>query len=249
MTKLQWLGVGSGLNLSLTNTSFFLRSSGPRLLLIDCGFTVPAALHEAGVLPQVTDVLITHLHADHIGGLETFAFYHYHVFGHRGAKRPVLHMPSGAMAHEMWEHSLRAGMQHCGNEQNPSFIATLDEYFDVRTGRRVSVEGLPAVEMLPTRHVPKMENYCLRFDNGVYYSGDSSDLPPPDAKLIFQDVHFNRSFPDEVHTAYETLREKLAPEVRAKTWLVHLGNGYEKIAAERDGFAGFVKTGQVFEVQ
>lgn len=248
MAKLQWLGVGSGLNLSLRNTSFFLRSDGPRVLLIDCGFTVPAALHEAGVLPHITDVLITHLHADHIGGLETFAFEQYHVNQRRGDKRPVLHMPSDQMAQDLWEHSLRAGMEHCGNPTNPSFAAELDEYFDVRTGLTVNVDGLPGITMSPTKHIPKMENYCLHFDNGVYYSGDSSDLPPQNAQLIFQDVHFGHAFPDEVHTAYETLRDKLPDEVRSRTWLVHLGNGYDKVDAQKDGFAGLVKRGQVFEV-
>jgi len=248
MTNLQWLGVGSGLNLSLGNTSFFLRSDGPRVLLIDCGFTVPAAVQAAGVLPLVTDVIITHLHADHIGGLETFAFAHYHLHGHRGAKRPVLHVPSDDMAHDLWEHSLSAGMRYGGNDDNPSFLATLDEYFDVRTGVNVAVHGLPAATLRPTKHVPEMENYCVQFDNGVYYSGDSSDLPPVDAKLIFQDVHFNHAFPDEVHAAYETLRDKLPADARARTWLVHLGNGWDRVAAKEDGFAGLVQTGQVFEV-
>jgi ribonuclease BN (tRNA processing enzyme) len=247
-TTLHWLGVGSGLNLSLTNPSFFVTSGGPRVLLVDCGFTVPAALHEAGMLGRVTDVLLTHLHSDHIGGLETFGFERYHVFRHRGANRPTLHVPTESMAHDLWEHSLRAGMEHCGNETNPSFIAGIDEYFQVRTGLRVAADGLPAATFVPTNHIPNMANYAVRFDNGVYYSGDSNDLPPPDAKLIFQDVHFSHSFPDEVHTAYETLRDDLPPDVRARTWLVHLGRGYENVSSEKDGFAGTVKMGQVFTI-
>jgi ribonuclease BN (tRNA processing enzyme) len=248
MAKLHWLGVGSGLNLSLSNTSFYVTAGSDRLLLVDCGFTVPAALHAAGILRQVTDVLITHLHSDHIGGLETFGFEHYHVYKHRGDKRPTLHIPTADMAHELWENSLRAGMQHCGNERDPSFVADLEEYFKVETGLRVPLDGLPAATFAPTTHIPNMANFCIRFDNGIYYSGDSSDLPPHDAKLIFQDVHFNHSFPDEVHTAYETLRDELPDNVRAKTWLVHLGNGYDKVSPGKDGFAGLVKQGQVFEI-
>jgi hypothetical protein len=167
---------------------------------------------------------------------------------HRGDLRPVLHVPTDELAHELWEHSLRAGMQHCGNETDPSFLAGIDEYFKVVTGLHVPLDGLPAVQFVPTTHIPNMPNYAVRFNNGVYYSGDSSDLPPLDAKLIFQDVHFSHRFPDEVHTAYETLRDELPDDVRARTWLVHLGNGYEKFTPRQDGFAGTVRQGQVFEV-
>jgi len=37
-------------------------------------------------------------------------------------------------------------------------------------------------------------------------------------------------------------------DVRKRTWLVHLGNGYEKFNPEKDGFAGFVQQDQEFQV-
>ena len=71
-TTLHWLGTGGGLNVALGNTSFTLRANSARTLLVDCGFTVPGRLMELNEIESVTDVLITHLHADHIGGLEHF---------------------------------------------------------------------------------------------------------------------------------------------------------------------------------
>lgn len=247
-TTFHWLGNGSGLNLVLNNTSFYMRGAGPRLALVDCGHTVPARLGALGLIDNVTDIIITHLHADHAGGLETLGSLLYYGRRKRGLQLPLLHLPSDAIAHELWEHSLRAGMFYGSDDNDEPMDASLTTYFRVSTGPTATIEGLPRATFVPARHVPRMPNYSLRFDNGVFYSADSRDLPPLDAKLIFQDVHFAPAFPTEVHASYHTLREKLPPDVRKKTWLVHLGNGYEKFDPEKDGFAGFVQQDQEFEV-
>jgi ribonuclease BN (tRNA processing enzyme) len=247
-TTFHWLGNGSGLNLALNNTSFFMRGAGPRLALVDCGHTVPARLGALGLIDKVTDIILTHLHADHAGGLETLGSLLYFGLRRRELQLPVLHLPTDAMAHELWEHSLRAGMSYGSDDNNQPINATLTTYFRVSTGLTAHFEGLPTATFLPARHVPRMPNYSLRFDNGVFYSADSRDLPPFDAKLIFQDVHFAPAFPAEVHASYHTLREKMPADVRKRTWLVHLGNGYEKFNPAKDGFAGFVQQDQEFQV-
>lgn len=247
-TTFHWLGNGSGLNLTLNNTSFYMSGNGPRLALVDCGHTVPARLHALGLVDRVTDIIITHLHADHAGGLESLGSLLYYGHRRRGLQLPLLHLPTNAMAHELWEHSLRAGMIYGSDDHDEPMDASLTTYFRVSTGLNVSIEGLPAATFVPSRHVPRMPNYSLRFDNGVFYSADSRDLPPLDAKLIFQDVHFAPAFPAEVHVSYHTMRDTLPADVRKRTWLVHLGNGYEKFDPEKDGFAGFVQQDQEFQV-
>ncbi len=247
-TTIHWLGNGSGLNLALNNASFYMKGAGPRLALIDCGFTVPARLHALGLLDKVTDILVTHLHADHVGGLETLGSLLYFALRRRGEDLPMLHLATDELAHELWERSLRAGMGFGSDDANMPIDATLTTYFRVSTGSLAHIEGLPTATFLPTGHIPRMPNYSLRFDNGVYYSADCRDMPPFDASLIFQDVHFQPPFDDEVHASYLRLRDEMPPAVRKKTWLVHLGNGYEKFSPEKDGFAGFVKQDQEFRV-
>lgn len=51
-----------------------------RLLLIDCGYTVMTQLQESNLLSGISgiDVIITHMHADHVGSLSQLALYSYY---------------------------------------------------------------------------------------------------------------------------------------------------------------------------
>ncbi|VVB79393.1 Ribonuclease BN [uncultured archaeon] len=243
---IEWIGTGAGLNPVLGNTSFLV-SNGERNLLVDCGFTVTLELIKKGKLKDITDVLITHQHADHIGGLEGLAFMDFFAYKKRGEARPNMYLGSEQFADDLWNNSLRGGLEKIQTDENEPVNAILETYFKVHTGKTVSVDGLPEVQMFSAPHVVGMENYGLRIGKDVYYSGDSLNLPPADAKLIFQDCQFYESKSD-VHVSYAKLKRELPAEVRAKTYLVHLGGGWDKIDPKADGFAGFVKPGDKFEI-
>ena len=241
---IEWVGTGSGLNPALGNTSFIVRAEGNRALLVDCGATVPLALMKEKRLAEITDVLITHAHADHIGGLEGFGFMHYFALKRRGETRPNLHVANDGFARDLWEGSLKGGMTKALNDDNEPFDATLDTYFNVHTSEKITIPGLPTIEFFPTLHVMGLENYGVQFADGVFYSGDTVQPPKHDAKVIFQDCQFYKTKSD-VHIPYEDLKA-LPTSVKAKTHLVHLGGGYDKIDCKADGFAGFVMPGDIF---
>jgi phosphoribosyl 1,2-cyclic phosphodiesterase len=245
-TYIEWIGTGSGLNPALGNTSFIVKG-GNRTLLVDCGFTVPLELIKLGQLKDITDVLVTHTHADHIGGLEGLGFMNHFAYKNRGDSRPNLYVGSNEFAQKLWEESLKGGMKCNQDDENVPFEANLETYFRIRVGREIQIQGLPNISMFPTLHVQGMENYGLSFDNGVWYSGDSVELPSREAKLIFQDCQFYET-PSDVHISYDKLKRELPLEVRTKINLVHLGGGWDKKDAKTDGFAGFVKPRDRFEL-
>ena len=245
VAQMRWLGTGSAFNYALGNNSFYVERPSGKLTLVDCGPTTSGNLLQSGRIGDVTDIAITHLHADHVGGLEALGFFHYFVLKHRGDARPKLRMPSDTLAHDLWEFTLRGGMANILDEHGAPKIATLETFFRVETGLQVAVDGMPAFAYQPTLHVEGLESYALRLENGVYFSSDTVEPPPHDPKLIFQDCEFSTA-EGGIHITYGELLRALPREVRAKTWLVHLTQNHQAMYDPADGFAGLVMPGDTF---
>jgi hydroxyacylglutathione hydrolase len=247
MTHVEWIGTGAGFNPELGNTSFLIRDSMKHLgnsILVDCGHTVTSALKMKGYLPKVTDIIITHLHDDHVGGLGLLGQINCFAYENHG-NRPRLYLASDEMAHELWESCLKAGMQYGGSNVTKKF--NIDDYFDVRVGEyiRFHHRPLPDVQFRFTPHVPGMENYGLMIGGNVYYSGDTTVMPPFDAKLIFQDCQFWRG---GVHISLEELAA-MPDYVKANTNLEHLGETFKDINPVELGFPKFVMPGDIFDLK
>ncbi|MCK5342416.1 MAG: MBL fold metallo-hydrolase [Candidatus Heimdallarchaeota archaeon] len=242
---LEWIGTGSGLNPTLGNTSFMVTGNSNKGLLVDCGSTVPLELIKSGKIGDITDIIITHLHADHIGGLEGFGFMNYFALNRRGNDRPNLYVATETFAHELWENALKAGMQHSVEGNGKYVMASLDTYFNVHVGKNINVRDITSAKLFETPHVQNLENYGVEIGDDVFYSGDTIRLPETNARLIFQDCQF---FEGGVHVSYDKLNNNLSPDIKKKMYLVHLGGGHDKKNPIADGFAGFVKPGEIFEI-
>lgn len=157
---IQMLGTGSAFAKHYYNNNALL-DSGEGKLLIDCGTTASLALHQMGVpLPDIGAILITHIHADHVGGLEEFGF-QMNIL-HR--RKPLLYIAE-PLIHPLWEHTLKGGMSQQG------MIDKLEDVFEVN----VITPGVPTtlvsgiqVELIPTRHIPGKNSYSIFINDHLF---------------------------------------------------------------------------------
>ena len=77
-TSLKFIGTGSCFNTKMGNTSaYYYNETTKHLVLIDCGETVFSDLRYSKILNEAKtiDILITHLHSDHAGSLESLIYF------------------------------------------------------------------------------------------------------------------------------------------------------------------------------
>lgn len=231
----------------------FLISDRGQKLLIDCGSDIRFSLHELGFSHgDVTDIYISHLHADHVGGLEYVGLSR--KFDPQ-CDRPKLYL-SKDVATEIWEASLAGGMRSLQQD-----LASLDSYFQVQPIAKDGYFHWENIKLRPIAVVHVDNGYFLMPSYGLVFMvdgrkvcittdtqlfGDRLRHIYEQADVIFHDCEIS-SHPTGVHAHYQELAALPAPW-KAKMWLYGFQPG-PLPPAEADGFLGFVQKGQLFDFQ
>lgn len=268
--KIKFLGVGSAFTTpEYYQSNMLITARSGRQLLLDCGSDIRFSLREAetsdadGVTDislqeaapgeEIDAIYISHLHADHIGGMEWMAFKTYFSLN---PKKPKLFMEKTLM-HRMWDHSLRGGLGYIEGK-----LMHLTDYFDCRPiadGGSFQWEDIRFVMVKMPHVVTGYENhhsYGLLMEDSAYpgykvflttdtqFSSGIIGKIGEKAATIFHDCETN-SLKTVVHAHYDDLRT-LPAALRQKMWLYHY-QPHPTRQPEADGFRGFVRKGQEFE--
>jgi glyoxylase-like metal-dependent hydrolase (beta-lactamase superfamily II) len=189
-------------------------------VLIDCPHPVRKMLREAEGNLDISDVhsvLLTHLHADHSSGIETFGYFC--RFALQRKARIACHPTVSA---RLWDGHLAAGMEQLLHHDGEHRKHTFDDYFELTalTDDNATQIGPFQVECRRTRH--HIATTALRISAGGAMFGVSADTtfdPALIAWLAECDV-FSHEVGYGVHTPLSDLQGLPRP-VRQKMRLIH----------------------------
>lgn len=258
-----FLGVGSAFTKRHYQTNLLI-VKGDEHLLVDCGTKCTQAFYELGMpVTGIRNFLITHSHADHIGGLEEVA-----LMGKYVTKKKPNMIISETYQHILWDMSLRGGCAY--NEEEAGDILTFGDFWNVlrpqwienfpRETYRISLGPIDIVTMR-TKHIPDTSSdwqssfwSCgMVVDGRVLFTSDTRYDPELviqydqkfNLEAVFHDCQF---YNGGVHASLSELKQ-LPESIRKKTWLTHYGDNWEQFEEEirAAGFAGLARQHMWYE--
>ncbi len=219
------LGVGDAFTARYHSTCAAIHAEGVNLL-IDCPHPIRRVLADADAGLDVGDlsgVVITHPHADHVSGLEGLLFFAHFVLGRR---MPVIAHPEVLQA--LWSGHLPAGMhQLLGADGTVRALCFEDVAEPIALSEHAPlVHGPFQIEARRTiHHIP---TFALRIAAGGRTLGWSADTSF-DETLIGWLAHADRFVHETnlgVHTPYERLAALPEP-LRRRMWLNHYTDDFD----------------------
>ena len=236
--SLFFIGVGAAFAKTL-NQNNILIIKGEDHLLVDCGSRCSQALFAKGLqISSIQNFVITHSHADHIGGLEEAG-----LLG-----RYVTHQKPNMVINDeyqkiLWERSLRGGSEM--SEEVPLTFENLWQPLRPKLMPRSPREtweidvGSINIKLPRTKHFPDTaptwkESFWsvgVIIDNRILYTSDTRfdrDLLESFDDIYNFDIiyHDTQMFTGGVHASLDELKE-LPDRLRAKIILMHYGDNWK----------------------
>ena len=224
------LGVGDAFSERWYSSALALEHEG-RILLVDCPHPMRKMLRDASIgtglqltSDRIEAVFVTHLHADHASGLESFAYAMHFGLGQR-----LTLACHPEVARRLWDGHLAAGMEQILPAVGAPFeTRKLEDWFDV-----VSVEETRPVRLGPftvrcrrtIHHIPTAAVRVQAGGRELGYSADTAFDPSliewlAEADLVVHETNHG------VHTPYASLAA-LPANLRSRMRLIHYPDDFD----------------------
>lgn len=259
--EIVFIGTGSAFSQLLGNNNIII-IKGDTHVVIDFGLTAPFRFKSVtGLdLTEIENILITHSHSDHIGGVEYLTLQNKYIGQSQGKPKLKL-LTTKEYKNILWKKSLSGGLQFNEVSGEEKRKLKLSDYFDfvfakkiggsTRKKYAINFNGIK-LELFHTNHIPDSAinaeeafiTYGLYIDDKVLFSGDTKfDLDlindyKDRSEYIFHDCSF---FPNPVHADFDSL-SSLPADVKKKMFLMHYSDN--DINKDVPAFAGLAKYGQ-----
>lgn len=225
MLSVRVVGVGDAFTARYHNACVLIETAETRLL-VDAPPGLARALRDLSLasgdtpaigLDHIDHVLITHLHGDHVGGLEQLLFFRRFVTGRKVRLHAIPEVLAG-----LWDTRLSGGMDTLLDPNGgPPRRLSLDDYAIVEPlGPGATHIGDLALEWRPTiHHIPTSALRIQAGSSSFGYSADTSFDPELVDWLSRADLFFHETNLG-VHTPLSSL-VALPAEIRARMRLIH----------------------------
>lgn len=260
--EIYFIGTGSAFAKTLNQNNIII-TKGNHHVVVDCGTKCTQALYDAGMpISRLEKFLITHSHADHIGGLEEIQLFGRYVTNNK---------PTMIVTEEyqsiLWEQSLRGG-----SELSESTPLEFEDLWNVIRPR--PVPGMPRetrevdigpinLKMPRTMHYPddavswdESQWSCgVIVDNSVFYTSDTrfdEELLTSFDALFHFDIIFHdcQLFTGGVHASIDELAT-LPAGLKSRIILMHYGDNWRDFdaRAREAGFHSWAKQGHSYRFE
>ena len=227
--SLRFLGVGNSQAVELGSASAVIERAGEPLLMIDCGQeALTAFLREYGAPPSA--LFITHVHMDHVGGLERLFYKLYFDPARRGRVR--LYVAATVVPHLQSRLADYPGVIAEGGAN------WWDAFQLVPVSRGFWHEGL-WFDVFPVRHHAPDSAFGLRLRGTLVWTGDTRPIPEmlahhADAGEVI--AHDCALVGNPSHSGVDDLEREYDAAQRSRLVLYHYGSAAEAAVLRARGF-------------